>query len=580
MTSSNNNLRKVRTRTWISLALATSIFVSLGYLFMEVSRQSAEFGEIKANYGKYVNDLQNAEAEFEAKEKELANLNAALSGTRTELSNITAELSGLTIQRDQERQRLDQLRQEINDKIEENQNEQDKLRKLISDQEIYDQINVQLADAGAKLSKTNAEISGLQSNLSSLRDDYDAEKANFEELQRQLGNLETKKALAKANLDALNANYAIQIQKKTEIENAVSQSESTLKTNQNDLAKVIEQLNLNKPKLESERQALGELQAQIDAARKDLAVKRNDITNQESRRLELDALITQEEARLAQVTDEFKDVQSSLNQEKPILERERQASKELLIQSEAVQRDLVSKKAEISAKESRLVELSALVAQAETRLTQANTSLDAVRSALNEERPNLENERNSLAQVRIEFASLQKELAEKRDEASKVDSRRLENEKLAAQAENRLALANTQLNEVQASLNQDIPRLDAERQALTEAQANVQVVQTDLAAKLSEVSKQEARRIELNTLISEAEMRLAQRQGELQQASVTLAEAKTKLESERKALSEVQSQLIEVTSLSAGNFRLFEELAAEIKVKELRLKELDAALED
>ena len=93
MTSSNNNLRKVRTRTWISLALATSIFVSLGYLFVEVSRQSAEFGEIKVNYDDYLQKTQKAELEYISNENALAELKAELTTTRNNLSKVNAELT-------------------------------------------------------------------------------------------------------------------------------------------------------------------------------------------------------------------------------------------------------------------------------------------------------------------------------------------------------------------------------------------------------------------------------------------------------------------------------------------------------
>ena len=207
MTSSNNNSRKVRKRTWISIALAMSTFVSLSYLFVEVSRQSAEFGEIKVNYEKYVSDLQDAKNQFKAEQLELAKLQATLSDVRTELGSVTAERANITMLKDQEQQKLREVENDLSATIEQIQIEKDKLRQLQSDQKSYDNVNVKLAEANVELSKINSEIDGRNQELEKLRKGVTSKKAAVTELERQISDQDSDFAEAKVLMVVLTCNH-------------------------------------------------------------------------------------------------------------------------------------------------------------------------------------------------------------------------------------------------------------------------------------------------------------------------------------------------------------------------------------
>jgi chromosome segregation ATPase len=224
LTSSNKASRKVRTRTWISIFLAISTFVFLGYLFVEVSRQSAEFGEIKVNYEKYVAKLQDAENQFEVEQLELAKLQATVADVRTELGSLTADRANVTMLRDQEQQKLIKVKKDLSAIIQQIESEEDNLRQLRSDQKSYDDVNVKLAAANAELSKTKSEIGGRKQELDKLRKSVTSEQAAVDELERQIRNRNSDYAEAKAILDKARADFAVQLQSTIEIQDAAAQA--------------------------------------------------------------------------------------------------------------------------------------------------------------------------------------------------------------------------------------------------------------------------------------------------------------------------------------------------------------------
>ena len=370
MTSSNKASRKVRTRTWISIALASSIFVAIGYLFTEVSRQSAEFGEIKLNYEKYVANLQDAKNQFESEQLELAKLQATLAVTRSELGSVSADLTNKSMLRDQNQQKLMEVEKDLAARIQQNQIEEDNLRKLLSDQKSYENINIKLAKANAGLSKITSEIDGRKQDLEQLRKSVTSQKAKVEELERQISERDSEYAKAKANLDKVNADHAIQLQSTTEKQNAAAQAEARLERATKSLEEVRTALNQEQPLLESERQALEEVRISLEAARKELAAKRDEVSNQESSRVELNSLATQAEARLERATKSLEEVRTALNQEQPLLESERQALEE-------VQKQLIEQRANAAGSLKLYQELLSEIKIKELRMQELESAINA-----------------------------------------------------------------------------------------------------------------------------------------------------------------------------------------------------------
>ena len=339
MTSSNKASRKVRTRTWISIFLAISTFVFLGYLFVEVSRQSAEFGEIKVNYEKYVAKLQDAENQFEVEQLELAKLQATVADVRTELGSLTADRANVTMLRDQEQQKLIKVKKDLSAIIQQIESEDDNLRQLRSDQKSYDDVNVKLAAANAELSKTKSEIGGRKQELDKLRKSVTSEQAAVDELERQIRNRNSDYAEAKAILDKARADFAVQLQSTIEIQDAAAQAEARRDLATQSLDEVRTALNQEQPLLENERRALEEVRISLEAARKELTAKRGEVSAQESRFAVLNSSATQAEARRDLATQSLDEVRTALNQEQPLLENERRALAQ-------VQRQLIEQQAE------------------------------------------------------------------------------------------------------------------------------------------------------------------------------------------------------------------------------------------
>jgi septal ring factor EnvC (AmiA/AmiB activator) len=339
LTSSNKASRKVRTRTWLSIFLAISTFVFLGYLFVEVSRQSAEFGEIKVNYEKYVAKLQDAENQFEVEQLELAKLQATVADVRTELGSLTADRANVTMLRDQEQQKLIKVKKDLSAIIQQIESEEDNLRQLRSDQKSYDDVNVKLAAANAELSKTKSEIGGRKQELDKLRKSVTSEQAAVDELERQIRNRNSDYAEAKAILDKARADFAVQLQSTIEIQDAAAQAEARRDLATQSLDEVRTALNQEQPLLENERRALEEVRISLEAARKELTAKRGEVSAQESRFAELNSSATQAEARRDLATQSLDEVRTALNQEQPLLENERRALAQ-------VQRQLIEQQAE------------------------------------------------------------------------------------------------------------------------------------------------------------------------------------------------------------------------------------------
>ena len=85
MASSNKSLRKVRTRTFVSIILFLLILGGFSYLYLEISKQSVLYGDVKSNLDRYTADLANKKQEFDEISSLLSEKNTLLSKTNLEL---------------------------------------------------------------------------------------------------------------------------------------------------------------------------------------------------------------------------------------------------------------------------------------------------------------------------------------------------------------------------------------------------------------------------------------------------------------------------------------------------------------
>ena len=78
---------------------------------------------------------------------------------------------------------------------------------------------------------------------------------------------------------------------------------------------------------------------------------------------------------------------------------------------------------------------------------------------------------------------------------------------------------------------------------------------------------------------TQAEARLELATQNLEEVRTALNQEQPLLESERQALADVQRQLVEQQAEVDGNLKLYQELLSEIKIKELRVQDLDTAID-
>ena len=316
MTSSNKASRKVRTRTWISIALAISIFVSLGYLFVEVSRQSAEFGEIKANYDDYVKKTQLAGLEYRSNEKALAQLMANLTTTRNELSQVTAELTNKTVLLEDKIQISDELIKRI-------ETEEKRLGDLRIEQKELETVEALLSKRLQELDKLKTNISRYDEDLKSVKSKLSKENAELESVKANLDDLEDKESVLKAQVDKQRADLKLKTKENRDLGDDAAQTKKIIEVYDSELDEVRKALNSEKPELEKVRSDLLEMRSQIDVAQRDLDAKRSDAAAEESRQRNLKSLADIAEARLENAQSDLTGVLTALSDEKPELEKVR-----------------------------------------------------------------------------------------------------------------------------------------------------------------------------------------------------------------------------------------------------------------
>ena len=190
MDSSNKNLRKVRTRTFVAIGLAAGIFASLGYLFIEISRQSSEFGEIKSNYTQYVKSLNEAENQFRSQQQALAELRASVTNQRAALAEVEADLTNKTILHDQLVRRYEDL-------IQQTQTEDAKLRNLRVDQTELQNVKVQLSNATLAYANLIAKKDRLEADLVQQQSKWSDASAQLKTLKKNVSEFLSKKLIYK-----------------------------------------------------------------------------------------------------------------------------------------------------------------------------------------------------------------------------------------------------------------------------------------------------------------------------------------------------------------------------------------------
>ena len=316
MTSSNKASRKVRTRTWMSIALAMLIFVSLGYLFVEVSRQSAEFGEIKANYDEYIQKTQLAELEYRSNEKALAQLKANLTITRNDLSKVTAELTNKTVLFDSLNEKSEQLieRIEADDK---------RLSSLRIEQKELEAIEDLILKRRQELDKLKTDIIRYDEDLKSIESRLSTENAELKTVKANLDGLEEKESVLKAQVDKQKADLELKKQENRNLGDIAAQTKKIIEDYNDKLNEVRKALNSEKPELEKVRSDLSELRSQIDVAQRELDTKRSDVASEDSKQRDLKALADTAEARLEKAKSDLSETQTALSKEKPELEKVR-----------------------------------------------------------------------------------------------------------------------------------------------------------------------------------------------------------------------------------------------------------------
>ena len=253
MDSSNKNLRKVRGRTFVAIGLAAGIFASLGYLFIEISRQSSEFGEIKSNYTQYVKSLNEAENQFRSQQQALAELRASVTNQRAALAEVEADLTNKTILHDQLVRRYEGL-------IQQTQTEDAKLRNLRVDQTELQNVKVQLSNATLAYANLIAKKDRLEADLVQQQSKWSDASAQLKTLKKNVSEFLVKEANLQAQVNKQNADLAVMNQDNTELENLAAQSEARLTQANSDLSNVRASLNSEKPELEKARADLSGLQ--------------------------------------------------------------------------------------------------------------------------------------------------------------------------------------------------------------------------------------------------------------------------------------------------------------------------------
>ena len=310
MTSSNNNSHKVRTRTWISVGLAISIFLSLGYLFVEVSRQSAEFGEVKANLDRYTSDLEIKESEFIRVSKLASDEAARLSVTQQTLlvdegrlkevkANLSLESVGLKSVQDSVT-----ANQKLNaDLLVKNETLNAQNVQLGQRLEKFIDLESQIQDATEKIDVARQTLADKDAALARLNEDISNKQGEKSNLEEQIGSLKGKKqTLRNIESDINQANQR------------ADAAEQRLQEAQQTLDQTVPELLSVQADLERDTQRLQSINEQILSK----SARSNDLTSQND---ELLSRSTQLEQRADAAEQRLQEAQQTLDQTVPELEK-------------------------------------------------------------------------------------------------------------------------------------------------------------------------------------------------------------------------------------------------------------------
>ena len=290
------------------------IFVSLGYLFVEVSRQSAEFGEIKANYDDYIQKTQLAELEYRSNEKALAQLKANLTTTRNDLSKVAAELSNKTVL-------FDSLNEKSNELTKRIEADEKRLSSLRIEQKELETVEDLISKRRQELDKLKTDIIRYDEDLKSVESRLSAENAELKTVKANLDDLEEKESGLKTKVDKQKADLELKKQENRNLGDIAAQTKKIIEDYDNELIGVRKALNSEKPELEKVKSDLSELRSQIDVAQRELDTKRSDVATEDRKQRDLKALADVAEARLEKAKSDLTEVQTVLSKEKPELEK-------------------------------------------------------------------------------------------------------------------------------------------------------------------------------------------------------------------------------------------------------------------
>ena len=256
MDSSNTNLRKVRTRTIFSIALAFMIFGGFSYLYIKISQQSIMYGEVKINLDRYTSDLDSTKNDFKSVSDQLAEVRALLSVNEQKLLMIDSDLLGAQANLDLENQKLSNSQEQLQ-KVEE------RTAGLRVDLSELNAINSQIEDRSKELEEANskiknlvekrkgltAEVNGHSSDLARLNEETLSADRKLEELNELIGAVDADLIFKRLQLKTLTSEASLN-------ETRATTAEQRLAAAQVELSKAIPELEVAKADLAREVKSL------------------------------------------------------------------------------------------------------------------------------------------------------------------------------------------------------------------------------------------------------------------------------------------------------------------------------------
>ena len=240
MTALNKNSPKVRTRTLISSLLAVLIAAGFIYLFYEISKQSAIFGDVKKDFEWYTSELNKTKKAFERKRREVADLDTDISSSRYEKADTDANLLKVKNDLRLASESLKIKEDEFN-LVEKNWNnlriENDAAdKKLIIKNENLTQIKNSISDADIRLAKLIDEISDNEIKKTDTEKAFQQKSTELSLIKKDLATTTTDKTFLAASILELQA-------RKDEFDNDLEIIEKNVSKKEADLVRIKSDVN-------------------------------------------------------------------------------------------------------------------------------------------------------------------------------------------------------------------------------------------------------------------------------------------------------------------------------------------------